>query len=124
LAPSNVQILGWVDSAYFWSAVDIAVSTSRNEGMPISLIEAQMSGVPVIATDVGSTSEIIQNQDTGFLIKAIPSEFADGILKIFQDENKFQIMRNKSRIKSLELFGVQMNIELHQKVYLKNRNLY
>ena len=65
---SNVEVLGWVDSAYFWSAVDLAISTSKNEGMSVSLIEAQLFGIPVVATDVGSTSEIIQNGVTGILV--------------------------------------------------------
>ena len=67
-APVNVQVIGWADAATFWSAVDCALSTSDNEGMPIALIEAQLAGVPVLATDVGSNSEVIVNGTTGLLV--------------------------------------------------------
>jgi glycosyltransferase involved in cell wall biosynthesis len=69
IAPSNIQILGWTDASLFWSAVDIALSTSDNEGMPIALIEAQLAGVPVVVTDVGSNAEIIEDDISGFLVK-------------------------------------------------------
>ena len=66
-APSNVKVLGWTDASIFWSAVDIAISTSHNEGMPIALIEAQFAGVPVIATDVGSNNEVVDHEVTGLV---------------------------------------------------------
>ena len=66
-APLNVRVIGWVDSSVFWSAVDVAFSTSDNEGMPIALIEAMLAELPVVATDVGSNSEIIENEVNGFV---------------------------------------------------------
>ena len=66
-APTNVKVIGWADAAIFWSAVDVAISTSDNEGMPVALIEAQLAGLPVIATDVGSNSEVIQDKVTGLI---------------------------------------------------------
>jgi glycosyltransferase involved in cell wall biosynthesis len=66
-APTNVRVIGWVDAATFWSAVDVGISTSDNEGMPIALIEAQLAGVPIIATNVGSNSEVIKNEVTGLV---------------------------------------------------------
>ena len=69
IAPQNIKIIGWSDPSFFWSAVDIALSTSDNEGMPIALIEAQMAGVPVVATDVGSNSEILVDGVTGIIVE-------------------------------------------------------
>ena len=40
-------------------ASDVVVSTSSTEGMPGSLIEAALSGVPVVATDVGFVSDVV-----------------------------------------------------------------
>ena len=78
-APRNVKVLGWADAATFWSAVDIAISTSDNEGMPIALIEAQLAGIPVIATNVGSNSEVIEDQVTGFVISKSVNELVNAI---------------------------------------------
>ena len=64
----RVRLLGWADNpGTLWSASDIALLTSDNEGVPVSLIEAQMAGVPVVATDVGSTSEVVEHAVTGLL---------------------------------------------------------
>ena len=66
-APQNAKVLGWVDAATFLSACDIILSTSENEGMPVALIEAQLAGIPVVATNVGSTAEVIAHNQTGLI---------------------------------------------------------
>lgn len=117
MAPNNVRILGWADAAYFWSAVDIAVSTSDNEGMPIALIEAQMSGVPVIATDVGSVSEVIQNSKTGFLASSSITNFANFASALISQKEKFYEMS----LLSTTLAKNNFNIE---NFLVNNYNLY
>lgn len=68
-APANVSILGWCEAATFFSSVDCVISTSNNEGMPIALIEAQLAGIPVVATAVGSNAEVIQDGVTGIIVE-------------------------------------------------------
>jgi glycosyltransferase involved in cell wall biosynthesis len=58
-SPSNLHLQGWVDANKFWGSVDIALLTSDNEAMPISLIEAGMLGLPAVTTNVGSTAEVV-----------------------------------------------------------------
>ena len=62
--------------------VDVFVNVSTNEGVPVSIMEAISFDVPVVATDVGSNSEIVTPQ-SGVLISSMPSdcEIADAILK-------------------------------------------
>jgi glycosyltransferase involved in cell wall biosynthesis len=67
-APANLRFLGWrgdVETVY--AASDLVVLTSDNEGMPVSLIEAALSGVPAVATDVGSVREVVLDGRTGWL---------------------------------------------------------
>jgi len=52
------------------SATDIFVNPSYSEGLGISVMEAASIGLPIIATDVGGTREIITTDETGILIKA------------------------------------------------------
>lgn len=65
---SNVSFLGWInDVAEVYSAIDIAVLTSDNEGMPVSLIEAAAAGLPIVATNVGAVPEVVHDKINGIL---------------------------------------------------------
>ena len=66
-AEENVHFLGVQSSDEMFSLADIVLLTSDSEGMPLTLIEGQMAGVPAIATDVGSVSEIVENEVTGLV---------------------------------------------------------
>lgn len=50
------------------NASDLLVMPSRNEGLPTVLIEAAAAGLPVVATDVGGTREIVEHDVTGFVV--------------------------------------------------------
>lgn len=64
----NVTFLGHVsDMPDFYNALDVFVLPSRKEGLPLSLLEAQSCGVPVIATDVGGVKEAVCHQ-TGTIV--------------------------------------------------------
>jgi len=52
------------------SATDIFVNPSYSEGLAMSVMEAASIGLPIVATNVGGTREIIANYETGILIKA------------------------------------------------------
>jgi glycosyltransferase involved in cell wall biosynthesis len=116
-APPNVAVIGWTDALTFWSAVDLAVSTSQNEGMPISLIEAQLAGIPVIATDVGSTSEVVENGITGAVTSNKPDEIADEIKSLIEDREKFRSMSYASKIRAEKEFSVEKMIGAHKTAY-------
>jgi glycosyltransferase involved in cell wall biosynthesis len=67
-APANVRFLGWRgDVEIVYAASDLVVLTSDNEGMPVSLIEAALCGVPAVATDVGSVREVVLDGRSGWL---------------------------------------------------------
>ncbi|MFW6116567.1 MAG: glycosyltransferase family 4 protein [bacterium] len=50
-------------------ASDIFVNPSYSEGLPTSVMEAAIAGVPIIATDIGGTREIIKDDTTGILVE-------------------------------------------------------
>jgi glycosyltransferase involved in cell wall biosynthesis len=52
------------------SATNIFVNPSYSEGLPTSVMEAASIGLPIIATDVGGTREIITTDEAGILVKA------------------------------------------------------
>lgn len=48
---------------------DLVVLSSDNEGTPVSLIEAQAAGIPVISTNVGGVRDIVVDQETGIVVE-------------------------------------------------------
>lgn len=58
-----------IQSLYRDEAFDAIVNVSDNEGIPVSLMEASAAGIPMIATDVGGTAEIV-NASNGVLLPA------------------------------------------------------
>ena len=53
--------------------VDAFINVSTSEGKPVSIMEAQSFGIPVIATNVGGMAEIVNNKN-GYLLSPNPSE--------------------------------------------------
>ncbi len=86
-------------SLYATTYVDLFVNTSKSEGLPVSIMEAMSFGIPVIATNVGGTSEIVKDGFNGFLLSENPSpeEVSEIITKFyFLSEKEKIIMRNNA----------------------------
>jgi glycosyltransferase involved in cell wall biosynthesis len=116
-APSNVSVIGWADAADLFGASDIILSTSENEGMPIALIEAQMAGKPVIATNVGSVAEVVLNQQTGFLTNKDPNEIAGIIQSMINEKNMIHDMGLRGIKHATIEFSVEALVQKHLKLY-------
>ena len=56
------------DVRQLMSECDFVMLFSKHEGLPISLIEADMCGAPVICNDVGGNAEIVRNGENGFIV--------------------------------------------------------
>ena len=65
----NVMFTGSVDNAReLIHAADLCMLTSLSEGVSVTLLEAMAAGKPVVATDVGGNSEIVEHDKTGVLV--------------------------------------------------------
>jgi glycosyltransferase involved in cell wall biosynthesis len=63
-----IEMTSWImDIAAFNAGMDVIALSSHNEGTPVSLIEAQAGGVPVLSTDVGGVRDIVVHGETGFI---------------------------------------------------------
>jgi glycosyltransferase involved in cell wall biosynthesis len=68
------------------SAADVAVMPSLNEALSNVLLESMAAGAPVVATDVGGTSEALQNERNGLLVPpASPSSMAAAINRLLSN---------------------------------------
>jgi len=65
----NVSLLGRRDDMpSVYASLDVMVSASRREGLPIAILEGMASSLPIIATAVGAVPTIVLNEKTGVLI--------------------------------------------------------
>jgi glycosyltransferase involved in cell wall biosynthesis len=67
---SRVVFGGHIAVEDIWAANHVLVMPSRFEGLPLAMVEAMLCARPVLGTDVGGNSEIIEDGVTGFLAEA------------------------------------------------------
>ncbi|MEQ4717348.1 glycosyltransferase [Nonomuraea sp. B19D2] len=80
------HLVGWrKDVETVYAASDVVLLTSDNEGTPLTLIEAQMAGTPVVSTRVGSVAEVVQDERTGLLSSTDPAALAEQTVRIISD---------------------------------------
>lgn len=99
-------------------ATDIVMLTSENEGTPVSLIEAQAAGVPVVATDVGGVRSVVEHGHTGFLAKPEQSDRMAGQLGDLLDDASLRARFGASgRARVLSRFTLTRLVADHAALY-------
>jgi glycosyltransferase involved in cell wall biosynthesis len=116
-APENVSVLGWVGAEDLFGAADIIVSTSENEGMPIALIEAQLAGKPVVATDVGAVAEVIANHESGLVTNKNAGSIAAALNTLVLDVQKRTQMSALATARAASLFSIDRMVNAHVDLY-------
>jgi len=98
-AASRVHMVGAVpDMPAVMADLDLVLLTSRTEGLPVALIEAAASALPVVATDVGGVAELVAHERTGFL-GATADELAYGLAQLLDDADSRQAMGHRARLR-------------------------
>ena len=84
---SRCRFLGWrSDVRSIYAAADVVVLTSRNEGSPVSIIEAMAAGRAVVCTDVGGVSDVVASAVSGILVPyGDPAALAAAIDRLLAD---------------------------------------
>jgi glycosyltransferase involved in cell wall biosynthesis len=86
----HVSMLGRRDDMpAVYASLDIMVSSSRQEGLPMAILEGMASSVPLVASAVGEVPTVVQDGVTGFLVPAEDVDrLAAGILDLLRDGEK------------------------------------
>ena len=92
--PGKINQEQWIG---FGQKATVFLNTSTTDNQPLSVLEAQAMGLPVVSTAVGGMPFLIENGSDGFLVdQHEPDAMADAILKILSDESLYKSMREKA----------------------------
>lgn len=103
------------DMPAVYASMDVMVSSSRQEGLPMAILEGMASGLPLVATAVGGVPTLVQDGRTGVLVQTEDVEaLAEGITRLFQDS----ALRQKFGAAARELVREEFSAERMAKEYL------
>jgi glycosyltransferase involved in cell wall biosynthesis len=107
------------DMSRILAALDIYVVPSVNEGLSLSMLEAMAAGKPVVATDVGGTSEVIVDDVTGILISPGSSQvLATAMTDLLNHPKKRARLSQKGQNLVVEEFNVQRMTNAYCELYM------
>jgi glycosyltransferase involved in cell wall biosynthesis len=113
-----ITFLGWrSDIPKLIAASDIAILTSDNEAVPLTLIEASMAGLPLVSTNVGSVSDVLINDLNGYLVDSEPAALADALQKLAIDPVLREIMGKAGRERASRYFSLEKMCADHTELY-------
>ena len=100
---------------------DLFVLASFVEGVPVSVMEAMALGVPVIATNVGGTSELVESGNTGVLVRpSDPGALAQAIIAMMDDYEFRKRIADRGRQKIEDEFDVDKESERLKTYFLED----
>jgi glycosyltransferase involved in cell wall biosynthesis len=115
----RVHFAGQQDEVQTWlAALDVFVLSSDWEGMPNALLEAMAAGLPVVATAVGGTPEVVVDGVTGLLVPPRdPVALAEAITRLLHDPDLRRQMGQAGRERVKERFTVERMVSRTEALY-------
>jgi glycosyltransferase involved in cell wall biosynthesis len=100
------------DVADLLPALDIAVLASRTEALPMVILEYMASARPVVATEVGSVREVVDDGVTGILIPPDDAiSMAQAIQRLVQHADDSRRMGEAGRLRVEQMFRLEQTVE-------------
>jgi glycosyltransferase involved in cell wall biosynthesis len=121
---ANFTLTGTIENVVdLLNDTDVLLVVSSIEGVPIVILEAMSMGIPVISTDAGAISEVIENDVNGFLIDlgkdndALAKSFQDKILDLIEGEIDYNTYSSKARETIASNFTLNIMGSKYQRVF-------
>lgn len=105
--------LGYQDEVAPWYAIcDVVVLTSASEGTPVTIIEALAAGRPVVSTRVGGVPDVVEEGETGFLVRRGDTHaMAERLELLARDPERARAMGEAGRARVLERYAVSRLVD-------------
>ena len=116
---NHVRLLGTChDVPSLLKDFDIFVLASDTEGLPVALLEAMATGLPVIATRVGGVPELIADGVNGILVPpGGPQELAEAIDQLVRNPELRHRLGAAGRERAVKQFNIQATVGKHEELY-------
>lgn len=102
------------------ACLDVSVLSSWTEGLPVVVLEALAAGVPVVATAVGGTPEVIDDGVNGFLVPpGDPAALAQRISELLNDDNLRRAMGERGRRRVRKEFTFAQQADAYVRLFEK-----
>lgn len=120
----DLLFTSWItDVEEVYASIDLLCLTSKNEGTPVSLIEAQATGIPIVATNVGGVKDTIVDN---YPVLLSPDNNKEGmIVNILHILNKNSSQKSEKALllsKLLNKYGYNNMINKVKHIYIENYN--
>ncbi len=114
-----VQFPGLVaDIERWYRRFDVYVSSSMREGLPVALLEAMAHALPIVATDVGSSSEAVRHEEGGLIVPpGDPRLLADALGRLLDDADLREALGWGARKRIERHYSVAKVADFHVKAY-------
>jgi glycosyltransferase involved in cell wall biosynthesis len=111
--------LGYQEDVAPWYAIcDAVILTSANEGTPVTVIEALAAARPVVATKVGGVPDVIDDGETGFLVRLGDTHaMAERLEILARDPDRRRAMGSEGRRRVLERYAVSRLVDDVDELY-------
>lgn len=115
----RVLFLGFIDDAAdFLANLDLFLSTSISEGLPLSAIQAMVAGLPLVATRCGGYEELITDGENGVLADIGDSRaIADALEILTADSGLQETLSHQARKYAIETFDLSVMLAEYEKIY-------
>lgn len=116
----QVRLCSWITNIdWALAGLDVVALSSLNEGTPVSLIEAQAAGVPVVSTDVGGVRDVIDHQKSGFIVSQEANDFAFALQELVTSPALRRKMGDHGTSLAFERFTKERLIADVRELYLR-----
>jgi glycosyltransferase involved in cell wall biosynthesis len=117
--PATIVFTSWITEVdKVMAGLDMVVLTSHNEGTPVSLMEAQASGIPVVSTKAGGIDDIVLHGQTGFTVaRHQPEHLAAAIEKLLQNQTLMHTMGAAGEARANQQFRKERQVLDLNKLY-------
>ena len=106
-----------IDPSAFYHAMDVFALSSDTEQMPLSVLEAMASGLPVVSTDVGDVADMVEPPQGGLVVARDESALATALSRLGADAGERRKMGGANRARAVAVYSLTEMIERYRSAF-------